>query len=131
MLKFVGDIGLYLPDRDAIKFTALDGKTVVGCFAGASALAALGGSENDGPKELVDRFHIYRNLLERVVRSKWDNGQKRQGPRNEFVVTIEEADLYEYARLRGGQITGGDLITTLGVKHRRTGQRHGVHPAYL
>lgn len=119
MLKFVGDIGLYLPDRNAIKFTAFDGRTAIGCHVGASALSALGGSDEDGPKELVDRFHVYRNLLERIVRFKWSQGGVTQGHGNEPMVNIDEADLYNYARLQGGQVPGGDLMSTFGFPCRR------------
>jgi hypothetical protein len=130
MLKFVGDIGLYLPDKDAIKFTALDGNTVVGCLVRTSTLAALGARDSDGPKELVDRFHVHRNLLERVARCKWDNGQKKRGRLNDLVVTIEEADLYDYTRLQSGRIPGGEAVSTLGMTHHNS-RRPTVHPAYL
>jgi hypothetical protein len=96
----------------------------------ASTLAALGGRDSDGPKELVDRFNAHRNLLERIARCKWENGQKKRGRLNDLVVTIEEADLYDYARLQSGRIPGGEAATALGVSHGQSG-RSTVHPTYL
>jgi hypothetical protein len=65
MLRFVGDVGIYLPDRDAIVFTALDGRLPVACRVRRSALAALGCGFQATPQELVDGFQTMRKFLER------------------------------------------------------------------
>jgi hypothetical protein len=124
MLKFVGDIGLYLPDRDVIRFTALNGRTIIGCYVGTSALDALGGSKADSPMELVDRFHRYRDLFQRVARFKWGNGQTARSD-TETTVTIEEIDLYNYSRAWGAEASE-NLMESLGMKPRLPKVRPGM-----
>ena len=80
MLRFVGDVGIYLPDRDAIVFTALDGRLPVACRVRRSALTALGCSFRATPQELVDGFQAVRKFLERVARFKWNTGRFSRGP---------------------------------------------------
>jgi CheY-like chemotaxis protein len=117
MLRFVGDIGLCLPDKDSIRFSALDGKTVIGCYVDHSALAALGGGPSDGAMQLVDRFHRHRGLFERIIRFKWGNGQIARND-TETTVTIAEADLYNYSRAWGGDASSESLMQNLGIKPR-------------
>lgn len=127
MLKFVGDIGLYLPGKDAIRFSALDRKTVIGCYIDGSALAALGGNPADSPMQLVDRFHRYRGLFERVIRFKWSNGQVTRND-NETAVTIAEEDLHSYSRIWGGAAGSENLMQSLGIKPRPPKSSRGRKP---
>jgi hypothetical protein len=71
LLKFLGDIGVYLPEKDAIKFTALSGGDALDCFVTRSALDALGCDPKDRPEILVDRFEHNRALLERAAVKKY------------------------------------------------------------
>jgi len=103
MLRFVGDVGIYLPDRDAIVFTALDGRMPVACRVRRSALTALGCGFRSTPGELVDGFQSVRKFLERVVRFKWNTGRIARGVNHQPVVNIEDADIYSFYRLKDGQ----------------------------
>lgn len=103
MLRFVGDVGIYLPDRDAIVFTALDGRMPVACRVRRSALTALGCSFRATPGELVDGFQSVRKFLERVVRFKWKTGRIARGVNDQPVVNVEDADIYSFYSLRDGK----------------------------
>jgi hypothetical protein len=41
-LQFIGDAGVYLPERDAVKITAIAGDSVIDCYVTRSGLDALG-----------------------------------------------------------------------------------------
>jgi CheY-like chemotaxis protein len=103
MLRFVGDVGIYLPDRDAIVFTALDGRLPVACRVRRSALAALGCSFRATPQELVDGFQAVRKFLERVARFKWNTGRFSRGANHQPVVNIEDADIYSFYHVEDGK----------------------------
>jgi CheY-like chemotaxis protein len=103
MLRFVGDVGIYLPDRDSIAFTALDGRMAVACRVRRSALAALGCDFRATPVELVDGFQAVRKFLERVVRFKWNTGRISRGTNRQPVVNIEDADIYSFYRMKDGE----------------------------
>ena len=103
MLRFVGDVGIYLPDRDAIVFTALDGRMPVACRVRRSALTALGCSFRATPQELVDGFQSVRRFLERIARFKWNTGRISRGNNHQPVVNIEDADIYSFYRLKDGE----------------------------
>ena len=103
MLRFVGDVGIYLPDRDAIVFTALDGRMPVACRVRRSALTALGCSFRATPQELVDGFQSVRRFLERIARFKWNTGRIARGVNHQPVVNIEDADIYNFYSLKDGE----------------------------
>jgi hypothetical protein len=63
-LRFIGDIGIYFPDRDAIKITALSGDAPVACYAMRSALSEIGCAPGDPLDRLIDRFEQGRSLIE-------------------------------------------------------------------
>jgi CheY-like chemotaxis protein len=112
MLRFVGDVGIYLPDRDAIVFTALDGRMPVACRVRRSALTALGCSFQATPLELVDGFQSVRKFLERIARFKWNTGRISRGTNHQPVVNIEDADIYSFYRLKDGEPIEKSQITT-------------------
>lgn len=85
-LHHIGDIGIYLPDRGAIKFTALDDRQVVECYATQSALDALGCTPRDGLHAMVARFEEVRPLFQRLI----DIKHRTAG---DFRVEIDRADL--------------------------------------
>jgi CheY-like chemotaxis protein len=103
MLRFVGDVGIYLPDRDSIVFTALDGRMPVACRVRRSALTALGCNFRATPSELVDGFQSVRKFLERIVRFKWKTGRIARGVNRQPVVNIEDADIYSFYDLKDGE----------------------------
>jgi len=104
MLRFVGDVGIYLPDRDAIVFTALDGRMAVACRVRRSALTALGCSFRATPGELLDGFQSVRKFVERIARFKWNTGRISRGINHQPVVNIEDADIYSYYRVKDGEL---------------------------
>jgi len=110
MLRFVGDVGIYLPDRDAIVFTALDGSMPVACRVRRSALTALGCSFRATPRELVDGFQSVRKFLERIARFKWNTGRISRGAKHEPVVNIEDADIYTFYSIKNGQPVGEQIL---------------------
>ncbi len=72
-LRFVRDT-VYLPDRDAVKTTALDGNRVVPCVATRSALIVLGCTHLDGPERMVTKFEQHRPMIESAAAFKLSRG---------------------------------------------------------
>jgi len=70
-LQFIGETGVYLPQKDAIRITALTVGAHIGCLATRSALAAIGCSREDPPRALVDRFEQNRLLFEIAAMIKY------------------------------------------------------------
>jgi CheY-like chemotaxis protein len=116
MLRFVGDVGIYLPDRDAIVFTALDGRMPVACRVRRSALTALGCGFRATPQELVEGFQSVRKFLERIARFKWNAGRIARGTNRQPVVNIEDADIYSFY-----QVKDGELIAEINAAPDHTG----------
>jgi hypothetical protein len=63
-LQFLSEVGVYLPRRDAIKFTALTPSSHIDCYTTRSALAAIGCTVSDPPIKLVERFQENRLSIE-------------------------------------------------------------------
>jgi hypothetical protein len=63
-LQFLSEVGVYIPRRDAVKFTALTPSSHIECFTTRSALAAIGCTVSDSPRELIDRFQQNRLSIE-------------------------------------------------------------------
>ena len=59
-LQFLGETGVYLPQKDAIRITALTVGAHIGCLATRSALSAIGCTREDTPRALIDRFEQNR-----------------------------------------------------------------------
>ena len=96
-LRFVRDT-VYLPDRDAVKTTAIDGNRVVPCLATRSALIVLGCRDGDGPERMVEKFEHHRPMIESAAAFKHRNGHHwRSG-----AVVIDEGDLCALFGFRGG-----------------------------
>jgi hypothetical protein len=70
-LQFLGETGVYLPQQDAIRITALAVNAHIGCFATRSALEAIGCTPDDPPRQLVDRFEQNRVLFEIAAMIKY------------------------------------------------------------
>ncbi len=63
-LQFLSEVGVYLPRRDAIKFTALTPSSHIDCYTTRSALTAIGCTVSDSPRELIERFQENRLSIE-------------------------------------------------------------------
>jgi hypothetical protein len=70
-LQFIGETGVYLPHKDAIRITALAVGSHIGCLATRSALSAIGCTREDPPRILVDRFEQNRLLFEIAAMIKY------------------------------------------------------------
>jgi hypothetical protein len=70
-LQFIGETGVYLPQKDAIRITALTVGAHIGCLATRSALSAIGCTREDTPRTLVDRFEQNRLLFEIAAMIKY------------------------------------------------------------
>jgi hypothetical protein len=70
-LQFIGETGVYLPQKDAIRITALTVGAHIGCLATRSALRAIGCAQEDPPRALVDRFEQNRLLFEIAAMIKY------------------------------------------------------------
>jgi hypothetical protein len=91
-LRFIGDIGIYIPVRDAIKITALSGGEPVECYALRSALAEIGCAPNDSLLRLIDRFEERRSVIELAAMVKY---RRRASP----VLAIGREDVLPLAWL--------------------------------
>jgi hypothetical protein len=69
-LNFIGETGVYLPARDAIKIVALDGERVIDCYVTRSALDAIGCPDDQGP-ELTRHFQRERDTVEIAAMVKY------------------------------------------------------------
>ena len=70
-LQFPSETGVYVPRRDAIKFTALTPSSPIPCYMTRSALAAIGCTTSDTPIKLVERFQENRLTVEIAARIKY------------------------------------------------------------
>jgi len=70
-LQFRSEVGVYVPRRDAIKFTALTPSSHLSCYITRSALAAIGCTVSDSPIELVERFQENRLSVEIAAMIKY------------------------------------------------------------
>jgi hypothetical protein len=87
LLRFLGEAGIYLPDRDAVKFTALSGGDALDCFVTRSALEVVGCAAGDGTEALITRFQQNRALLELAVTRKYQRSPAGS------VIELEAGDL--------------------------------------
>jgi hypothetical protein len=95
-LRFVRDT-VYLPERDAVKTTAIDGGRLVPCLATRSALIVLGCTDRDGPERMVEKFEHHRPMIESAAVFKHRQGHHRHSG----AVVIEEGDLCALFGFRG------------------------------
>jgi hypothetical protein len=88
-LQFIGETGVYLPQKDAIRITALTVGAHIGCLATRSALSAIGCTRDDPPRVLVDRFEENRVLFEIAAMIKY----RRSTHPNVSTLLISDEDL--------------------------------------
>lgn len=115
-LQFLGETGVYVPQKDAIRITALTVGAHIGCFATRSALSAIGCTPDDPPRTLVDRFEENRLMFEIAAMIKYrrstnpkvstllisdeDLKTLEPAPRNEIAMTPASAAVPRKARRR-------------------------------
>jgi hypothetical protein len=87
MLQFLGETGVYLPQKDAIRITALAPGAHIGCFATRSALNAIGCTREDTPRDLVDRFEKNRLSFEIAALIKY---RRSTTPKVETILISDE-----------------------------------------
>jgi hypothetical protein len=70
-LKFVGEAGVYLPDIDSVKITAMDGDRVIDCHVSRSALVHIGCSYAADGSEMVKSMQLQRDTVELAAMIKY------------------------------------------------------------
>ena len=95
-LRFMRDT-VYLPERDAVKTTAIDGSTVVPCLTTRSALIMLGCTDRDGPERMVEKFEHHRPMIETAAAFKHRQGHHQPAG----AVFIDERDLCDLFGFQG------------------------------
>jgi hypothetical protein len=86
-LQFVGEAGIYLPDRDAVKIVAIAGDSVIDCYVTQSALKAIG-CDSKEPREILRCFEARRIDCEIAALVKF-----RRATRKLMSLEITAADL--------------------------------------
>ena len=92
LLRFLGEAGIYLPERDAIKFTALSGGDALDCFVTRSALEMIGCTPSDRAAALLLRFQQNRALLEMAATVKYQRSPAGS------VIELEAGDLQDLSQ---------------------------------
>jgi hypothetical protein len=92
LLRFLGEAGVYLPDRDAVKFTALSGGDALDCFVTRSALEVIGCTARDGTQALLARFQQNRALMELAATVKYQRSPAGS------VIELEAGDLQDLSQ---------------------------------
>ena len=92
LLRFLGEAGIYFPDRDAIKFTALSGGDALDCFVTRSALEVIGCTARDRPEALIVRFQQSRALMELAATVKYQRSPAGS------VIELEAGDLQDLSQ---------------------------------
>jgi hypothetical protein len=86
-IRFTDAAGSYLPERDAIRITGVDGERLIECTVTRSALEAIGCGDEEG-RALLRRFERERDAVEVAAMVKYRRALK---PATEL--TIEAEDL--------------------------------------
>jgi len=70
-INFTGEAGVYVPARDAIKITAVDGERLIDCYVTRSALDAVGCPDEHDPPTLLRHFQRERDTVEIAAMVKY------------------------------------------------------------
>jgi len=92
LLRFLGKAGVYFPDRDAIKFTALSGGDALDCFVTRSALEVIGCVAGERPATMIARFQQNRALLELAATVKYQRSPAGS------IIELEAGDLQDLSQ---------------------------------
>jgi hypothetical protein len=115
-LQFLGETGVYLPQKDAIRITALTAGAHIGCFATRSALSAIGCSRDDPPRKLVDRFEQNRLSFEIAAMIKY---RRSTNPKvSALLISDEDLKTLEPARRDGPATTPAPAAAPRKVRRR-------------
>jgi hypothetical protein len=76
-LQFIGEAGAYLPERDAVKITAIAGDQAVACYVTRSALEAIGCSREDPAPAILEKFARRRIDCEIAAMVKFRRATRR------------------------------------------------------
>lgn len=93
-LQFIGETGVYFPDKNAVKITAIDGDRIIDCYIEQSALDALSKGSSRDPLEIVRRFDARRLDCEIAAMVKF-----RRSTAPVLVLEITAADLAVVGRV--------------------------------
>jgi len=88
-LQFLSEVGVYVPRRDAIKFTALTPSSHISCYTTRSALTAIGCTDADSPGRLIERFQENRLTIEIAAMIKYRRSTSK--PRS-LDIAVEDLD---------------------------------------
>jgi len=103
MLQFLGETGVYLPQKDAIRITALTPGAHIGCLATRSALNAIGCTSADSPRDLIERFEQNRLTFEIAAMIKY---RRSTNPKVETIlINDEDLKILEPAPRREAAVT--------------------------
>jgi hypothetical protein len=69
-LQFIGEVGIYLPERDAVKIIAIAGDRTIDCTITRSALDAIG-CTSSRPDDIVRTFEARRIDCEIAAMAKY------------------------------------------------------------
>jgi hypothetical protein len=86
-LLFMGDAGVYLPHRDAIQFTALDGDRPVLCLVTLAGLVRAGANPTDSVERHLSFFSQKRRQFEQATRAV-----AATRPSHTLVVDVDDLD---------------------------------------
>ena len=86
-LQFIGDAGVYFPDRDAVKVTAIAGDSVIDCYITRSALTAIGCAPSDAAPTILEKFAARRDDCEIAAMIKF-----RRATAKMLTVEVNAAD---------------------------------------
>ena len=76
-LQFIGEVGVYMRDRDAVKILAADGDRIIECYVQRSALDAVGCPGPEEGAEFIRYFQEHRATFEIAAMVKYRRALKR------------------------------------------------------
>ena len=87
-VNFTGEPGVYLPKRDAVQITGVDGERLVTCTVQRSALDAIGCPDDGDAADLLRHFQRERDVVEIAAMVKYRRALKAVSE-----IEIEAGDL--------------------------------------
>jgi hypothetical protein len=97
-LNFIGERGVYLTARDAIKIVAIDGGRAFDCMVNRSALDAIGCAASLDTSAMVHQFETHRIDIEVAAMIKY----RRMLTPCADVINIDAEDLRQIVRPPAG-----------------------------
>jgi hypothetical protein len=75
-LRFTDEAGVYIPSKDAIKFTAVEQGAIVPCYVRRSTLIVLGCHPFADAEQLCSAFERQRALFEKTASEMHSTGRR-------------------------------------------------------